>query len=243
VALDVDQGFWVDEGAHEEALVIEGNWIRTPGTAIRLVQGPAILRNNILQGDGTAWELGLPEQVLESILLLGNSFVVPGESAFVLSGVATQLHFANNLSLVALPQPAGGRFEANTVCASSAACWEDAQGSAFYPPEGAEGIASGVPNPDLEEDFCGRERAALPSLGALEPACKGEPSTYDADFKSTFVCTFAQVGDDDCDEVEDTGTPEPEPEGPCGCVSGEGNGGWFLGFALLFWRRRTISST
>jgi MYXO-CTERM domain-containing protein len=222
IAQNVAQGVVVGPGEHPAALKIDGNWIQSPGAAIRIETGPALLRNNILQGSGLAWDLGLDNAELQDVRVLGNSFLGTGDDLFKLRGSASEVVFANNLSLGAFPKMTGVVAENNGLCTEPSDCWQSPATGGFYPTQGAQGLSS----TDLREDFCGRVRADSPTWGALEPACPQDPLQFEVGFKDSFSCTFALIGDNaDCripgdTNSGDTGTPtvDPtvDPEG-CGC--------------------------
>jgi hypothetical protein len=243
VAQNVGEGMVIGPGIHTTPLKLDGNWIQTVGTAIRMESGPAMLRNNIMQGSGVAWDLGTAEEVLEAVSIVGNSFVMDNPETFVLRGSVADLEISNNLSLVPLPDVAGMDTDFNGDCAAEAECWESAAEGGFYPPSRMKGVATS----SLSEDFCGRERAEVPTLGALEPACPNDPVRFTVDFKDSFPCTFALLGNNpDCPVMDDTGdTAEPgvDPEEPdsCACGATKTPPGlrWILGGMLLLgWRRR-----
>jgi hypothetical protein len=244
IAQNVTQGMVVGPGVHATPLKIEGNWIQTEGTAIRVESGPAILRNNILQGGGIAWDLGTADEVLESVSIVGNSFVMDNASTFVMRGSVADVEVSNNLSLVPLPDLAGMEIDINGDCAVEADCWEFVEEGGFYP----SGKMKGVATSSLADDFCGRPRAKVPTLGALEPACPDDPARFSVDFKDNFPCTFAQIGNNpDCpvsDDSGDTANPGVDPEDPDSCACGAAKRPvgpvWMLSGLLLFgWRRRS----
>ena len=235
IVLDVAHGFQLGAGEYASPLVVHGNWIRSTTQAFSIETGPLVMSNNIVQGEGSVWNLAASETGLGEVTVTGNSFLIQGEDAFqqtTLSGLKAY----NNLSAAEFPVFEDTQPGSNLVCDRPSACWVDPDSGLFYPVDPVLGVPVDGVVSEVGLDFCGKERASKPTYGALEPYCDGEPEPFTEDFKSNYFCTYPVLGREAaCEESSDTGDlVDPIEEGGCSCSSrGPLRTGWSMSWFVM----------
>ncbi len=252
-----------------ERTVVERNLVigSRDAATLEIGGGPALVRNNIVIGGAGAalsvYDYG-GRGLVQDIVVIGNTLWGVGGAAVNLSGweAGAGLAFEGNAlgrddGASAMPEGIDGvPMEGNLDCLDGAACWRDATGWDLWPLEAGALVGAGVvTDPALTEDWCGRSRAAPPTVGALEPG-SGEEAPFSIDATAAAWCPelpaedtgdTGDTGDTaepaDTDASGETGRPQetgaPKDAG-CGCASGGGAaGGLSLLLALGLLRRRS----
>ena len=128
----------------------------------------------------------------------------------------------------------------NVLCADPTLCWSDADAWDFTPVVQGPLVGAGQASPDLEEDWCGNERSAPPTAGALE-ADAATPGALVPGIPDLIRCESDDDGETPDDSDRGSAPDETEPPATAsssGCSHGGGASSALSLLALLGWLSR-----
>ncbi len=225
----------LDWHAQDVNAEIEGNLLLADDTALVVRQGPVAVHSNIVVGNPALW---VPEGAV-SQRIIGNTLVAgQGDGALLENGVGSDGAFLNNALTGEASGP--GEFAGNVDCSDAASCWVDADQRDFYATVASPLRSDGVDVSAEDErlDWCTRDRAEVPTVGALEAVSQvgfGAIPLIAQEYVDCDVPADPKTTDTTTDP---TPTDIPPKETGCGCSATTAGPGWLVLMALLGLIRR-----
>ncbi|NCG19821.1 MAG: hypothetical protein GWP91_12505 [Rhodobacterales bacterium] len=226
----------IDWASRDVAINFEGNLLLGDDAAFVLQSGPADLYSNIVVGSPALWSV-VGDQAQR---IIGNTFYSNGDAVLLEAWSNPQSVFQNNAhtGLVSGTQD----FSGNVACRSAGDCWVDAGALDFYAaidsPLRTDGVKPSVT--DERMDWCLRDRAEVPTVGALEAISQVGFGPIPVSHQEFVDCRVPSDPVDSTPTSPTSGTP-PEDTG-CGCSTTPTHPGLlWLGLMALVRRRRATS--